>query len=104
MVIAILDENECNFAVRFDDETKKEIVKELMIAGLSSWYEAANEDIEEIEGNEYFTADEISMMYNDGYAEPTMELLKRYNINGEVIDVEYDKNDEVINADEVIWY
>ena len=101
MIIAIVDQNECNFAIQFDDESKAEKVEELMVAGLSSWYEAAHEDIED---NDYFKAEEIEMMYNDGYAEPTLTLLEREGIKGEIIDVEYDDYGDVINADKVIVY
>lgn len=101
MVIALLDQqNECNFAIKFEDETQKEKVKELMKAGLSCWYEAAHEIILD---NEYFTAEEIKSMYGDGYAEPTMELLERNNIKAECVDIKYDDDDYVINADEVIY-
>lgn len=102
MTIALLDQqNECNFAIRFEDVSLKDKVKELMIAGLDSWYEAA---YDEIEDNDYFTAEEIEGMYNDGYAEPTLELLERNGIKGECVDIEYDEDDCVINADEVIYY
>ena len=94
MVIAIVDSNDCNFAIRFDDESKKEMVKNFMVVGLSAWYEAAHDDIEE---NRYFTADEIAGFCNDGYAEPTLMLLKRHHVKADLIDCEYD-------ADEVIFY
>lgn len=102
MVIALLDQqNECNFSIRFDDESKKEMVKEFMRAGLSAWYEAAHDDIEE---NRYFTADEIAGFYDAGYGEPTLVLLKRYHVKADLIDCEYDEDDCVVNADEVIFY
>ena len=86
----------------FVDKVKEEKVEELMRAGLDAWYQAANEDMNY--ENAYFSSEEISQFYCVGYAEPTMELLERYGIDAEVIDVEYDKNDEVINADKVIYY
>ena len=102
MILAMIDaQNECNFAIKFDDESQKEKVKEYMQAGLKAWYTAAHVDIE---GNEYFTAEEIEAMYGDGYAEPTMELLDRYGIKGELVDIEYDDDDYVINADECFYY
>ena len=102
MTIALLDQqNECNFAIRFEDASLKEKVKELMVAGLQSWYEAAHDEIED---NDYFTAEEIEAMYGDGYAEPTLELLERNGIEGECVDIEYDEDDCVINADEAIYY
>ena len=101
MIIAMLDNNDCNFAIKFNDKSQKKKIKEFMRAGLSAWYQAANEDIE---GNEYFTAEEIEGMYDLGYAEPTCELLERNGIEAECIDVEYDENDCVCNADEVIRY
>ena len=99
MVIAIVDSNDCNFAIKFNDETQKDKIKEYMKAGLDAWYEAATDNIE---GNEYFTADEIEDMFQLGYAEPTMELIERSGIDAECIDVEYDG--ETIKADEVIRY
>ena len=103
MVIAMLDcLNECNFAVKFADKNKAEQVKELMRAGLDAWYQAANEDMDY--ENAYFSSEEIIQFYYVGYAEPTMELLERYGIDAEIIGIEYDKNDKVINADEVIYY
>lgn len=102
MVLAMIDaQNECNFAIKFDDESQKDKVKEYMEAGLSAWYTAAHD---KIEGNEYFTAEEIEAMYGDGYAEPTLELLDRNDIKGELIDIEYDEDDYVINADETFFY
>ena len=103
MVIAMLDcLNECNFAVKFADKAQEEKVEELMRAGLRAWYAAANDPNDYDE--EYFTSEEIQELYCVGYAEPTMELLERYGIDAEIIDVKYDKNDEVINADEIIYY
>ena len=101
MIIAILDSNECNFAVKFNDESQKEKVIEYMKGGLDSWYGTS---CDEIEDNKYFTAEEIEGFFQLGYAEPTEELLVRNGIEAEVIDVEYDDDGKVINADKVIWY
>ena len=105
MVIAIVDDNDCDFAIKFEDESVKDKVKEYMKAGLSAWYQAAHvDDEDDVEDNEYFTGEDIIGFYDEGYAEPTMELLERFGIEAECIDVEYDNNDCVVNADEVIRY
>ena len=101
MTIAIVDQNECNFGIKFEDESLKEKVKEYMQEGLAIWYMAAH-DPEEIEENKYFTKEEILAFYGSGYAEPTMELLTKDGIQFECIDLEYDDDGEVINVDEVI--
>ena len=102
MVIAQIDhENDCSFAIKFADETAKEKVKEFMEAGLGAWYEAAHDEIED---DKYFTAEEKEGFYWAGYAEPTLELMKREGIEGGCIDIERDENGNVINADVVIEY
>lgn len=88
--IALIDQmNDCSFAVEIYDASQIELAKELMHAGLSAWYEAAHENIED---DEYFTAEEKSAMYNDGYAEPALELLERYGIEHKLIELDYDNN------------
>ena len=100
MILGVFDSNDCDFAIKFDDVSKLDLVKELARAGLSAWYQAAHEDIE---GDEYFTAEEIEGFYDSGYAEPTCELLDRYGIEYEIVDFEYDENGEAI-CDEAISY
>lgn len=102
MVIAQIDhENDCSFAIKFADEKAKEKVIEFMEKGLDAWYEAAHDNIED---DEYFTADEKESFYWVGYAEPTLELMKRNGIEGDCTDIEYDDNRNVVNADMVISY
>ena len=102
MIIAQIDnENDCSFAIKFADETAKEKVIEYMEAGLSAWYEAAHDEIED---DEYFTADEKESFYWLGYAEPTLELMAKNHIDGDCVDIEYDNNGNVINADAVVYY
>ena len=102
MVFGLVDiQNDCSFAVKFDDVSKLDLVKQFAVEGLSTWYEAANEDIE---ANEYFTKEEIEGFYESGYAEPTSELLDRYGIRHEIIDIKCDENDIITNCDEVAWY
>lgn len=98
MVIAYTDQNDCDFAVGFQDESQADKVKEAIIAGINAWYEAAHKDVEP---NEYWSEEEIRAMYGDGYAEPTCELLDRWGIKYNIIDVEYDDDGEVI-CDELI--
>lgn len=99
--IALIDQmNDCSFAIEIYDASQIELAKELMRAGLSAWYEAAHENIED---DEYFTAEEKSAMYNDGYAEPALELLERYGIEHKLIELEYD-DDGIPLVDETFAY
>ena len=91
MVLAIFDNNDLDFAVKFKDVSQKEKVKKYMIAGLAAWYAAAHCD-EDDEDYEYFTRKEIESFYGSGYAEPTMELLERNGIEAEIISVQYDED------------
>ncbi len=101
MTIALIDQtNDCSFAIEIYDASQIELAKELMSAGLSAWYEAAHENIED---DEYFTAEEKSAMYDDGYAEPALELLERYGIECKLIDLEYNEDEEPI-ADKAFAY
>lgn len=102
MVIAMIDVyNDCSFAIKIMDDTVKEKVKEFMEKGLSAWNCATHsEDYEE----DLFTKEEIEGFYWSGYAEPTYELLERNDIKGERIDIEYDEDGCVTNADEVFYY
>lgn len=93
MVVAYTDSNDCNFAVKFENEADLHKVEEAVTAGIRAWYSATDD---EIEGNEYFSSDEIEGFYAAGYAEPTMELLEKWGIAHEIVDVEYDENENVI--------
>lgn len=101
MILAVVDNNESNFGIKLNDTTQLELVKKLAIAGLRTWYEAGYD--RKIEANEYFDAETIENFYGSGYAEPTDELLTRYGIPHEIVDLEYDKNGEPI-CDECIVY
>ena len=101
MRIGIFDDNECNFAVQVANDVNIEQVKELLKAGLGAWYQAANEDIEP---NEYFNQDDIESFYWSGYSEPSCELLTRFNIPYEDIDILYDDNGNPSNIDIVVNY
>lgn len=99
MKIAYVDQNDCNFTVRFDNPEDADKVKQAIKIGMDAWYTAANYNIE---GNEYFTADEIECMYDLGYAEPTTDLLLRWGIDHETLDVEYDEDDNII-CDDIVY-
>ena len=102
MILGVFDSNDCDFGIKFDDVSKLDLVKKLAIDGLATWYEAANEDIE---ANEHFTAEDIEGFYWSGYAEPTCELLDRYGIEHEIIDLEFNDDGECITeCDETISY
>lgn len=98
MIIAITDSNEDNFAIRFNDPSKADIVADCMERGLGAWYAATDPESYE---DDLFTKEDIEGFYDAGYAEPTMELLKRNGIEFECVDIEYDENNKII-ADEVI--
>ncbi len=98
MVIGYTDENECNFAIKFDDETKADEVKKAIQIGIGAWYEAAHDDIQP---NEYWDKEDIERFYDCGYAEPTMELLDMWGIKHKVVDIENDDNGNVI-CDELV--
>lgn len=107
MKIAYVDQNDCNFTVRFDNPEDADKVRQAIKIGIVAWYVAAhdNEDIQDYlmdEGNEYFTADEIECMYDLGYAEPTTDLLLRWGIDHETLDVEYDEDDNII-CDDIVY-
>ena len=102
MVITIVDQNECNFAIKFANEAVKEQVKDYMKEGLKAWYCAANVPVD-YEGK-YWTNEDVKGFYGLGYAEPTIELLDRFGIEHELVDIEYDEDGNVKNADEVICY
>lgn len=99
MKIAYVDQNDCNFIVRFDNPEDADKVRQAIIIGIDAWYMAAHDNIE---GNEYFTADEIEGAYYLGYTEPTTDLLLRWGIDHETLDVEYDEDDNVI-CDDIVY-
>ena len=102
MVIAMIDElNDCSFAVSFSDISVKEIIKTCMRLGLDAWYAAAH--IDTYEGTE-FTKEDVEGYYEAGYAEPTSDLLLKKGIEHKIIDIEYNEDGEVINADEAFYY
>lgn len=100
MIIAIIDENDSNFAINLLDDSKQELAEELMQEGLEAWYGATDDDCEP---TEHYTSEEIEAMYDDGYAEPAYALLNRFNIPYEEAETEYDDNGN-IKADVVICY
>lgn len=102
MVIAMIDNlNDCSFAIEFKDESQKEQVKKSMCVGLDAWYAAAH--IDTYEGTE-FTKEDVEGYYGAGYAEPTSDLLLKKGIEHKTIDIEYNEDGEVINADEAFYY
>ena len=98
MIIAYTDQNECDFAISFDDKSKADEVKKAIEVGINAWYEAAHDDIEP---NEYWDKEYIEGFYGCGYAEPTSELLDMWGIEHEVIDIECDEEGNVI-CDELV--
>ena len=103
MIIAEIDNyNDCSFAIKFTDESAKEKVEKYMQEGLKAWYCAAHVPVDY--DGEYWTNEEVENFYWDGYAEPTMELLQREGIEAECVDIEYDDDENVINADLVVEY
>ena len=93
--------NDCSFAISFPDEFIKEKVKECMKDGLSAWFSATNPD--EFNGT-HFSKEEVSNYYYSGFTEPTTDLLSKEDIEHCLVDIEFNENGEVINADEVIYY
>jgi hypothetical protein len=103
MIIAMIDNcNDCSFAIKIANEAAAEKTKEYMQEGLSAWYCAAHTPID-YEG-EYFSKEEVESFYDAGYAEPTEELLTKNGIEFELVDIEYDEDGNVTNADEIITY
>lgn len=95
-------QNDCSFAIKFANKAVKEKVEEYMREGLKAWYCAAHTPVD-YEGK-YWENEDVECFYDLGYAEPTLELLSRDNIEHEIVDIEYDEDDNVKNADEVIYY
>ena len=102
MIIAITDSNDCDFAIKFADDAVKEKVEEYMREGLEAWYCAAHVPVD-YEGK-YWTNEDVNGFYGSGYAEPTIELLDRFGIEHELVDIVYDEDGNVANADKVICY
>ena len=95
MVIGYSDDNDLCFAIKIPYNNARDRVTEAIKVGVSAWYEAAHDDIEP---NEYFTTEDIEGFYEIGYAEPTIELLDRWNIEYEFISLD---DDEGVHVD--IW-
>lgn len=103
MILGVLDSNDCDFGIKFEDADKLDLVKKLARDGLATWYQAAH--IDEDEENEHFTKEEVEAFYGSDYAEPTSELLDRYGIEHEIINLEFNDDGECITeCDEAIWY
>ncbi len=103
MVIALIDNcNDLNFAIKIANEADAEKTKKYMEEGLSAWYCAAHTPTD-YEG-ECFSKEEVEDFYYLGYAEPAEFLLKKDGIEFETVDIEYDEDGNVTNADEVITY
>ena len=102
MVIAMIDNfNDCSFAIEFKDKSQKEQIKKYMRVGLDAWMAATNVDT--YEGTE-FTKEDVEGYYGAGFAEPTSDLLLKKGIEHKTIDIEYNEDGEVINADEAFYY
>ena len=91
MIIAYVDDNQCDFAVKFRDKNRAIEVKKAITIGIDAWYSAANE---EVEANEYWSKEYIEGFYDSGYAEPTSELLDMWGIEHEIVDIEDVECDE----------
>ena len=65
MIIAYVDDNQCDFAVKFRDKNRAIEVKKAITIGIDAWYSAANE---EVEANEYWSKEYIEGFYDSGYA------------------------------------
>lgn len=92
MIIAHTDGNDLDFAIECSESVADKIKKAIDI-GVSAWYEAAHEDVEP---NEYWSEEEIKAMYGDGYAEPTMELLDRWEVEYRLTEFKVDEDDNII--------
>ena len=102
MIIGFMaDLSECYFAIKFEDDTKKELVKTLMAEGFTAWNNASDPDIEP---TEHFTIEEVASFYESGHTEPISELLDRFQIAHEVLDIEYDEEGNAVNIDVVVNY
>ena len=95
-------QNDCSFAIKFTNEAAKEKVEEYMREGLDAWYCAAHVPVDY--NGKYWSKEDVEGFYWLGYAEPTCELLDRDGIEHEVIDIEYDEDENVVGADEVFYY
>ena len=92
MIIAHTDGNDLDFAIECAESVADKVKKAIDI-GVSAWYQAAHEDVEP---NEYWSAEEIEAMYGDGYAEPTMELLDRWGVEYKLVEFKVDEDDNII--------
>lgn len=99
MLLAVVDQNDCDYGIILNDTSRLEEVKKLALAGHAAWYQATNDDFE----NEYFDEETIESFYCVGYAEPAEELFKRNRIEYEIVDLEYDDDGEPI-CDDLVSY
>lgn len=90
--IAYVDGNACDFCLAIEDDSKVDLAKELIQAGVDAWYQAADENHE----NEYFSPEEIEGFYDFGYAEPSMLLLERFGIAFQHCEMEYNWEGEPV--------
>ena len=90
--IAYVDGNACDFCLEIEDDSKADLAKELIHAGVDAWYQAADENRE----NNYFSPDEVDGFYDFGYAEPSMLLLERYGIAFKHCEMAYDREGEPV--------
>ena len=106
-LLAVCDPlNNCDFGILLEDAKDAPKAKEYGIAGLRAWYDATS-DPEDIEGNEYFTSEEIEGFYGLGYAEPTEMLLRKEGIKFEIVDLQYEDDDEEYGepiCDDIVVY
>lgn len=103
MIIAYVDSNDCDFAVKFDNVNYVGQVKKAIKEGIGAWYEAsyyeANRFDYDDDANEYFSVEELKSYYYSGYAEPTSDLLSKWGIEHEIVSVEFDEDGKVICDD-----
>ena len=98
MRIAFTDSNDLDFTIVINDDSQKDKAIECMEKGIDAWYCAAHP--ETYDGDD-FTSEEIEGFYWEGYAVPTLELLKREGIEHKLVEDEYDEEGNRI-ADEIV--
>lgn len=93
MRITLYDEfNDLDYALEIEDESKAELVGEIMIDGLKAWYCATCE----INDTKYFTDDEIKTYYYVSYTEPALEKLKEFGIEVKLVNVIWEDEDHTV--------
>ncbi len=103
MIIAIIDvQNDCSFAIKFANEAERERVEDYMQEGLRAWFCAAHDPVDY--NGKYWKNEDVERFYGAGYVEPTEELLNEAGIEFELVDIEYDEDENISNADGVIYY